>query len=161
MFTKQIFIALIIATMTTITAFAQTRHSPDWATPTGAWSGTVTAGPGGPPPFRVLMNFTADGNFIGSGDGDSFSGGSPQHGVWERIGDTSSRTFAVTFLQLFYAPDSSPTAMVKVRQTVILNRSGDTWEGPATVDIFAPDGTLVFAGTATGTATRIRSEPLP
>jgi hypothetical protein len=29
------------------------------------------------------------------------------------------------------------------------------------VDIFAPNGTLVFSGTATATATRIQSEPLP
>ena len=161
MFTKKIFIALIIAAVTTITALAQNNNPPQWTSPTGAWVGTITAGPGGPPPFRALMNFGADGNFIGSADGDSLVGASPSFGVWERIGDPSSRKYAATFLQIFYAPDSSPTALVKVRQTVILNKSGDTWEGPATVDIFLPDGTLVFAGTATGTATRIRSEPLP
>jgi hypothetical protein len=162
MFTKKIFIALFIAAMTTITAFGQKGAAPSWTSPAGAWVGTVTSGPGGPPPFRVLMNFTADGNFIGSGDGDSFSGASPGHGVWERIGGTSSRTYAVTFLQLFYAPDSSPTFLSKVRQTVILNSSGNTWEGPATVEFFTPDGTtLLFAGTATGRATRIQSEPLP
>src|SRR5688572_27213557 len=104
MFAKKIFIALFIAAMTTITAFGQKGAAPSWTSPAGAWVGTVTSGPGGPPPFRVLMNFTADGNFIGSGDGDSFSGASPGHGVWERIGGTSSRTYAVTFLQLFYAP---------------------------------------------------------
>jgi len=166
MFTKKIFIALIIAMMTTMTAFAQSGaifQSPGFnaANPTGAWIGIVTAGPGGPPPFRVLMNFTADGNFIGSGDGDSFSGASPGHGVWERVGTRNSRRFAVTFLQLFYAPDSSPRFLSKVRQTVILNSSGNTWEGPGTVEFFTPDGTtLLFAGTATATATRIRSEPL-
>ena len=161
MFTRKIFIALIIAAMTTITAFAQTNHAPQWTSPTGAWVGTITSGPGGPPPFRVLMNFGADGNFIGSADGDSLVGASPSFGVWERVGDPSLRKYAATFLQIFYAPDSSPTALVKVRQTFILNRSGNTMEGPATVDIFLPDGTLVFAGTATGTATRIVSEPLP
>ena len=177
MIMKKLFLALIIAAMTTMAAFAQSDKNQTQADktsvmsnvhnavkPTGSWIGTVTAGPGGPPPFRVLMNFTADGNFIGSGDGDSFSGGSPQHGVWEEVRSNprnTTRKFAVTFLQLFYAPDSSPTGLVKVRQTVILNRSGNSWEGPAIVDIFAPDGTLVFSGTATATATRIQSEPLP
>jgi hypothetical protein len=48
-----------------------------------------------------------------------------------------------------------------IRQTVVLNESGDTWEGPAEVKIFAPDGTLVFTGASVATATRIQSNPLP
>ncbi len=160
MFTKKIFIALIITALTTISAFAQTNSAPQWTSPTGSWMGTITSGPGGPPPFRVLMSFGADGNFIGTADGDSLVGASPSLGVWERVGDPNSRKYAATFLQIYYAPDSSPTALVKVRQTFILNRSGNTMEGPAIVDIYLPDGTLVFSGTATGTATRIQSEPL-
>ena len=161
MFTRRLFIAMIIAAMTTLTACAQIKNPPAWTSPTGAWVGTITSGPGGPPPFRVLMNFGADGNFIGSADGDSLVGASPSFGVWERVGDPTLRKYAATFLQIYYAPDSSPTALVKVRQTFILNKAGNTMEGPATVDIFLPDGTLVFSGTATGTATRIQSEPLP
>ncbi len=176
MFMKKMFLALIIAAMTTMTAFAQSNenqtqsdetsieiNASNAADPTGSWMGVVTAGPGGPPPFRVLMNFTKDGGFTGSGDGDvgTTQSGSPQYGVWERVGGRNSRRFAVTFFQLFYAPDSSPTGLHKIRQTVILSRSGDTWQGPGKVDIFAPNGTLVFSGTATATATRIQSEPLP
>ncbi len=177
MFMKKMFLALIIAAMTTMAAFAQSdenRTQADEASieskfsnaedPTGSWMGVVTAGPGGPPPFRVLMNFTKDGGFVGSGDGDVgvTQSGSPQYGVWERIGGRNSRRFALTFFQLFSSnSNSSSQGLGKVRQTVILSRSGDTWRGPATVDIFAPDGILVFSGTATATATRIQSEPLP
>ncbi len=160
MFTKRIFIALMIAVMTTLTAFAQINNAPAWTSPTGSWEGVVTSIGGGPPPFRVLMNFTADGGFTGSGDGDS-AVGSPQYGVWERIGGKSSRTYSVTFRQLFYLPDSSSTGSGKIQQTVILNEAGDSWSGPAVVKIYAPDGTLVFTGNATATATRIVSEPLP
>lgn len=160
MFTRKLFIALIIAAVTTITAFAQTNNPPQWTSPTGSWEGVVTSIGGGPPPFRVLMNFTADGGFTGSGDGDS-AVGSPQYGVWERIGGKSSRTYAITFRQLFYNPDSSSTGSARMQQTVILNETGDTWSGPAVVRIYAPDGTLVFTGNATATATRIVSEPLP
>jgi hypothetical protein len=163
MIMKKVFLALIIAAMTTITAFAQINNSPNWTSPTGSWEGVVTSVGGGPPPFRVLMNFTADGGFIASGDGDSSTNqsGSPQYGVWERIGGKNSRTFAVTFRQLFYAPDSTSLGSARMRQTVILNESGDTWNGPFVVQIFAPDGTLVFTGKGTATATRIQSEPLP
>jgi len=160
MIMKKMFLALIIAAMTTMAAFAQSNENP---TPniTGSWIGVVTNTQGGPPPFRVLMNFTADGGFTGSGDGDN-SVGSPQYGVWERVGRSRlSPRFAATFLQLFYDENANPTGSAKIRQTIILDSSGNKWQGPAKVDIFAPDGTLVFSGTATATATRIQSEPLP
>ena len=173
MIMKKIFLALIIAAMTTMAAFAQSDKNQTQADKTsvmsnvlnagdltGSWEGVVTAGPGGPPPFRVLMTFTGVGGFVGSGDGDN-SVGSPQYGVWERIGSSNSRRFALTFLQLFYAPDASSRGSAKIRQTIFLSESGNAWPGPGTVDIFAPDGTLVFSGTATATATRIQSEPLP
>ncbi len=177
MIMKKMFLALIIAAMTTMAAFAQSNENQTQADeasiesnddrdrdPTGSWMGVVTAGPGGPPPFRVLMNFTKDGGFVASGDGDVgvTQSGSPQYGVWERIGGRNSRRFALTFFQIFSSnSNASPQRTVKVRQTIILNRSGNAWQGPATVDIFAPDGTLIFSGTATATATRIQSEPLP
>ncbi|MDQ3062511.1 MAG: hypothetical protein M3R14_06550 [Acidobacteriota bacterium] len=177
MIMKKMFLALIIAAMTTMATFAQSDENQTQADEasvnskvsnagdlTGSWMGVVTAGPGGPPPFRVLVNFTADGGFTGSGDGDVgvTRSGSPQYGVWERIGGRNSRRFALTFLQLYYSnSNSSSQGLGKIRQTIILSRSGDTWQGPGRVDIFAPDGTLVFSGTATATATRIQSEPLP
>jgi hypothetical protein len=105
------------------------------------------------------MNFTADGGFTGSGDGDN-AVGSVQYGVWERIGGANSRTYAVTFRQLFYNPDSSSAGSARMQQTVILNEAGDTWTGPFVIRIYAPDETLVFTGTGTATASRIQSEPL-
>ncbi len=177
MIMRKIFLALIIAAMTTMSAFAQSNENQTQSdetsieinasnadNPTGSWMGVVTNTQGGPPPFRVLMNFTKDGGFTGSGDGDvgTTQSGSPQYGVWERVGGRNSRRFAVTFLQLYSTNGSGASqGMAKIRQTVILSRSGDTWQGPAKVDIFAPNGTLVFSGTATATATRIQSEPLP
>lgn len=159
MFTRKISIVLIILAMTAVTAFSQVRKAPEWTSPTGSWQGVVTNTGGGPPPFRVLMNFTADGGFTGSGDGDN-SVGSVQYGVWERIGDANSRIYAVTFRQLFYNADASSAGSARMQQTVILNEAGDTWTGPFVVRIYAPDGTLVFTGTGTATATRIQSEPL-
>src|SRR5688572_1814894 len=159
MFTKKVLMTLALTILTTVSALAQTNNAPAWTSPTGSWEGVVTA-IGCPPPFRVLMNFTADGGFTDSGDGDS-AVGSPQYGVWERIGDRSSRTYALTFRMLRYNPDSTSTGTHVIQQTVILNEAGDTWSGPGLVKIYTPDGTLVFSGPATATATRIQSEPLP
>ena len=159
MFTKKVLMTLALTILTTVSALAQTNNTPAWTSPTGSWEGVVTP-IGGPPPFRVLMNFTADGGFTGSGDGDS-AVGSPQYGVWERIGDRNSRTFALTFRMLRYNPDSTSTGTHIIQQTVILNAAGDTWTGPGIVRIYTPDGTLVFSGPAAATASRIQSEPLP
>jgi hypothetical protein len=160
MFIKKMFLVLIIAAITTITAFAQSTNVPQWHSPVGSWEGVVTTEGGFPAPFRVLMNFTSDGGFTGAADGDS-AVGSPQYGVWERIGGKSSRTYSATFRQLFYAPDATSTGSGTVQQKVILNENGDAWSGPAVVKIYAPDGTLMFTVAATATATRIQSEPLP
>jgi len=177
MMMKKMFLALIIAAMTTMAAFAQSDENQTQTDKTsvmsnvnnagdltGSWMGVVTAGPGGPPPFRVLMTFTGVGGFVGSGDGDVgvTQSGSPQYGVWERIGGSNSRRFALTFFQIYSSnSDSSSRGSAKIRQTIFLSESGNDWHGPGTVDIFAPDGTLVFSGTATARATRIQSEPLP
>ena len=72
MFTKKTIVALFIAAMMSITVAAQKDNTPEWTGPTGSWEGVVTNDVG-PPPFRVLMNFTADGGFTGSGDGDSIA----------------------------------------------------------------------------------------
>lgn len=160
MFTKKLFITLALAILTTISVLAQTGQAPAWTSPTGSWEGVVTSDGGFPPPFRVLMTFTADGGFTGSGDGDN-AVGSPQYGVWERIGDKNSRTYAVTFRQLFYNPDSSSAGSAKMQQTVVLDESGNTWTGPFVVRIYNPDGSLFITSTGTATATRIQSEPLP
>lgn len=161
MFSKKIFIALIVAVTTAMTVAAQERNAPAWTSPAGSWEGVVTSDGGIPAPFRVLMNFTADGGFTGSGDGDS-AVGSPQYGVWERIGGKSSRKYSVNFRQLFYDPlSSTATGYARMQQTVILSESGDTWSGPFVVRIYLADGTQVAIGTGTSTATRIVSEPLP
>ncbi len=163
MMIKKMILALILAATTATAAFADSDQSQDQnngKSLTGSWTGIVTPGPGGPPPFRFLANFTADGGLSATADGDN-SVGSPQYGVWERRGK-NPRRFAATFLQLFYSPDATPTGSGKVRQTIILSPSGNEWEGPGHVEIFAADGTtLLFSGTATATATRIQSEPLP
>lgn len=153
---KRIFMALIIMGMMATMASAQSDHQKSEDI-TGSWEGVVTNLSGGPPPFRVLMTFTGVGGFVGSGDGDD-SVGSPQYGVWERTG---RRRFALTFRQLFSNSDGSSNGSGRVRQTIIVSKSGDKWSGPFKVEIFAPDGTLMFSGDGTAQASRIQSEPLP
>lgn len=160
MYIKKALVAAIVAAIVTITAFAQFNPGSPRTAPTGSWEGVVTNLDGGPPPFRMLMTFTADGGWIGSSDGDS-NGASAGHGVWEQVGGGNSRTFAVTFRQIQYDQNSVPTASVTVRQTFILDDAGNTMEGPGEVKVFLADGTLVFTGRAVATATRIISDPLP
>lgn len=157
---KKTFVASILAAaLLTVSVFAQINRGGPRTLPTGAWEGVVTNLQGGPPPFRMLMTFTSDGNWIGSSDGDS-NGASATHGLWEQIGDGNSRTFSITARQIQYNQNSVPTASVTIRQKFTLNAAGDAMEGPFEVKIFLPDGTLVFTGGGVSTATRVVSDPL-
>src|SRR5262245_36031470 len=55
---------------------------------TGSWEGIETPGPGGPPPFHILLTFGSDGTVVATDDGPP----NPQlygseHGAWERTGN--------------------------------------------------------------------------
>ena len=160
MYMKKVIAAAFIATMVAVAGMAQFKNNSRLAGPTGSWEGVVTNLQGGPPPFRMLMTFNSDGGWIGSSDGDATSGASASHGVWQQIGDGSSRTYAVTFRQIQDDQNSAPTASVTVRQKFTMNSAGDAIEGPFEVKIFLPDGTLVFTGGGVATAARIQSDPL-
>ncbi len=130
----------------------------------GSWIATVTpTGPGAPPPFKVLLNFTEDGGFTGSAQGDICQEGvaTPGYGAWSPAG---GRRFDMTFLQIIYQPKDPvgiPLGTFKVRQTINLSESGNEWSGPFKGDIFDPTGNLVFASQGTATAKRIVVERLP
>jgi hypothetical protein len=78
------------------------------------------------------------------------------YGSWAR---TANHAFASTFIGNSFGPDGTVAATYKVRATVALDPSGDTFTGPFTTDFFDLAGNLL--GTVTGTvgAARIAVEP--
>ncbi len=131
---------------------------------TGSWRATVTP-PGGAPSFRGLITFNKDGGLVASAQGDILLNAPPGvppvatagHGAWEKIG---SHRYAFTFIQIFYDADGNYQGEAKTRHSITLNQRGNSWSGQLQVEIFDADGNVVFTGSATEQATRIKVEPL-
>ncbi|PYN95581.1 MAG: hypothetical protein DMD89_19345 [Candidatus Rokuibacteriota bacterium] len=97
---------------------------------------------------------------------------SDSFGSWRRLHDSDQ--FAVTFKRLLFAGANTPTALygpfipgqhvgletVQAVLTVHASADGDTLAGPFTVRFANLGGQVVFAGSGTISAKRIKIEPL-
>ncbi len=81
----------------------------------------------------------------------------PGYGAWTH---TADRTFLFTFDAFVFDAQGNPAGTVKARATATLNQAGDAWAGVFKFDVIAPNGAIVFSGSGTHDATRIRVEPL-
>ncbi len=97
---------------------------------------------------------------------------SDSYGSWRRLNDSDQ--FAVTFKRLLFAGANTPTALygpffpgqhvgfetVQAVLTVQARSDGDTLAGPFTVQFANLGGQVVFAGSGTISAKRLKIEPL-
>jgi hypothetical protein len=121
----------------------------------GSWFVTVT--PSVMPAFVGLITSSADGGLIETNALTLASSlESPGHGQWIRI---KPGRYAMTFVNLEVNPDGSFAGTGKVRSTVTLDPSGNELSGTFQVDIFDPNGVLLFSDSGTVSATRIEVEP--
>jgi hypothetical protein len=125
----------------------------------GTWY--VNATPDGAPPFRGLITFSEGGGMIASAQGDNLttfnSLATPGHGAWTRTGN---REYLFTFVQILYNGSGEYDGEVRIRHNAVMNKAGTQWNGSLTLEVFSPDGELVFVGTGSGSATRIVPLPL-
>jgi hypothetical protein len=132
---------------------------------TGTWLETINL-PGGQS-FNVLETYGADGALVASAQGSVITGPFPfpnsvtaTHGQWKH---RDGRTFDTTGLQIGSdLNDGHLLFVLKFRQTVTLNRSGNAYQAVGKAEYFDPDGNLLFGGPfeVTSEARRIRVEPL-
>jgi hypothetical protein len=106
------------------------------------------------------MSFTSNGIAFSSVQGEvklTMLVLTPAHGVWAHLG---GRQFAFTSMGILYDIQTGGyQGAAKLRALVTLGKSGDQMNGTATVDVFAPDGTLVVTFLHTVRFTRIEVEP--
>ena len=71
--------------------------------------------------------------------------------------------FLLTYVNLTFDKFSTgvPTGTSKVRQTATIDKTGNSYSGSGDLNYFDTDGSPVFGGTFTVTATRIRVEAPP
>ena len=110
----------------------------------GSWIVDVMPDPPGPPPFRNLVTFTADGLVLGM---------APELGTTDGIWiKTGSRQFAVKFIHLVSISSPFGEGAVTVTSTVTVNKDGDTATGRFTT-VF---DTTTLQATVTGTVVLTR-----
>lgn len=108
----------------------------------GSWLGTSGEG------NRLVNSFTSDGLLFGSVQGEvsilpELGVLSPTHGVWQYLGGGQ---FAFTAVGILYDIGTGAyLGTLKARGVVTLNGTGDQLSGTDRVDIFDPDGNMVFS----------------
>lgn len=125
---------------------------------TGSWEGVLTPEEGGPPPFRILFTFGADGTVVASDSGPP----SPQlaateHGAWERTGDNE---FTIIYKQLLFDAAGNLDSTFKGRIKFKLNQNTSEISGLVKVNIYTPTGETIIEGAGTIKCTKIRVESL-
>lgn len=124
----------------------------------GSWEGVFTAEEGGPPPFRIMFTFGANGETVESDGGPP----DPQNatagnGAWDRTGDYE---FTVIYKQLLFDTAGNTSATFKARVRFKLDPIKMVINGPVKVDLFDPDGHNFLSGAGTIKCTKIRVESL-
>ncbi len=160
---KRIIITLIITFALGAFATTQGQVSSNNAI-AGSWQVIVTSNTF-PEPFRALLTFDGEGGVVGSAQGDVLLSPPPDvppvatvaHGSWTRTGN---RNFLFTIRQIFYNGDGTYAGGSKVRNAVMISKSGNEMSGQLVVDYYDAADVLVFTGSGNFTATRIVPEPL-
>ncbi len=152
----------------------------------GTWviTATVNTPPGAPPfVFTELASFNPGGTFIDTFSLDHNSANpfvppplavdfSAKFGTWKEVG--ASGQFAISFKEFLFAGARTPTALygsffpgqnvgvatVEAVASFQNGAGGDTLTGPFTFQLTNLQGTVVFAGSGTFSATRLEIEPL-
>ena len=122
----------------------------------GSWLGISSEG------NRILQSFTSDGIFLAAVQGGVntdplFGVLTTGHGAWKHLG---GRQFGLTAISINYDINTGAyLGYLKARLVLTLNKAGDQMRGTDKVEIFGPDGELVFTATGNTTFTRIKFEP--
>ena len=101
--------------------------------------------------FPSITTFMTGGTFLESTSGIPQAAKTPGHGVWSQI---NSRTYQLSFKSFTFDAGGNFTGWQIVRQQINLNRRNNESESAGTLEVYTPNGTLVFTGCSTTTATR-------
>lgn len=131
--------------------------------------------------FTELASFNRGGTFIDTFSLDENSANpfvppalavnfSSKFGIWKQVGD--SNQFAITFKEFLFAGALTPTSVygpilfpgqnvgMATVDVVATLQTADTATGPFTFQLTNLQGVVVFAGSGTFTATRLKIQPL-
>lgn len=132
------------------------QDKPEGNTLVGTWQSVVTArdcqtGTPAPFSFKALTTFNQGGTM----SEDALDVSSPYrtggHGIWQR---TSGPKYTVAWMFYTFAPNGTFTGSVKVRVDKTLGPDFNSLTGDGAVQVYDPNGNVVFTGCSDETATR-------
>ena len=120
----------------------------------GSWLFTVTTNDGSI--TKSLVTFDQGGTLTEAQQGDvgATTSASPGHGAWVKTG---SDDFAMTIIKMAYETTSA-TLVGTAKNNGKLQVDGDTITAKGSFVATDPNGKVLFSGTYTATATRIKVE---
>ena len=156
---KHVLVPILVALLLAAGATAQSARATKANDLTGAWKYSAGGAEGDPlPPFIGLMAFARGGVLMESGQGEvNEPTSTPGYGAWEKTGP---RTYATTFLHIWYRPDNSLIGILKVRLSITLDETGTQFDGVGPYSVTDPDGNVLISGQATAHGERITVEPV-
>lgn len=104
----------------------------------------------------TFYTFISDGSLLSSNRDHPTRG--PGHGAWVRTGD---REFATTFVRLRFGTEGNFIGTQKARAQITLNEALDEFTSRTQSDFFDVAGSFESSNRTTGSAKRIKVEPLP
>jgi len=101
--------------------------------------------------FASIATYMSDGTRIGSTSGIPQALRTPEHGVWSYLG---GRNYQLSFKSFSFDAAGNFTGWTIVRHQLTLNHRADAGDSAGTLEVYAPNGTLVSTGCSTTTTTR-------
>lgn len=122
----------------------------------GTWQSVVTprdcqTGAPAPSSFKALTTFNQGGTMSEYALDPASPYRTTGHGIWKH---TTGRQYTVAWTFYTFAPNGTFTGSVKVRVNKTLSHNFNSLTGDGTVEVFDPNGTVVFTGCSDETATR-------
>jgi hypothetical protein len=145
---------LAFASILTTGASAQFRPGQTLAADAHSLIGTwkVTVSPDGIPPFQAYNVFTVDGNSFEFDNSNPPASQTIAVGPWTNTGVNS---FAFTEVNQLFDGTGAFVGELKVRATIALTGSGDTFTSKFKFDVLDPGGNSVFSGSGTAVGKRV------
>lgn len=101
--------------------------------------------------FDSVTTFMAGGTVIDSTSGTPQAQRTPGQGVWSHLrGDT----YRFSFKTFSFDAANNYTGWTKITHEASMDSNGDEYTSAGIAEVFAPNGTLVFTGCSSTTATR-------
>jgi hypothetical protein len=102
--------------------------------------------------FDSVTQFMKGGTLVDSTSGVAQALKTPGEGIWEHTSDSSYR---FKFKSFTFDTANNYTGYTVIQHDATLDSTGDAYESSGTVEVYAPNGTLVATGCASTTATRM------